>query len=107
MQWLENGLLRTVSNVMSAIRVEEQTKKKTFFNSIVAVFFGWRDSRNTPEKAITYGDGSPIDPEDIQGAAKIMEEISVAFKWQEGLFCHKSPFFFLIPTEIYSKVTYF
>ena len=35
--------------------------KFTWFNSIVAVYYGWRDSRNTPEEAIKYGDNTPMD----------------------------------------------
>jgi hypothetical protein len=35
--------------------------KFTWFNSIVAVYYGWRDSRNKPEEAIKYGDNTSLD----------------------------------------------
>ena len=61
-----------------------RTNEKVFFNSMVAAYTGWKDSRNDPEKAVIAGDGTPIDPIFIQAAADIMEEICVAFTWQRG-----------------------
>ena len=31
-----------------------------FFNQLIAAFNGWLDTRNDPAKAITFGDGSPL-----------------------------------------------
>jgi hypothetical protein len=39
-EWLENGDLKTVSKILPAIRIEERTNKPTWFNSIVAAYFG-------------------------------------------------------------------
>ena len=63
---------------------ENRTNEKTFFNSMVAAYTGWKDSRNDPEKAVVTGDGAAIDPQFVQDAAQIMEEICVAFPWQHG-----------------------
>ena len=50
----------------------------------MAVYYGWRDSRNNPETAITYGDGTPIDKADIEHASRVLDELSVSFKWHQG-----------------------
>jgi len=84
LEWLPGGLLKTVSGNIPAIREDPRIKQKTFFNSIVAAYIGWRDSRNTPETAVTFSDGTPFNPKDIEETQKIMKEVSVAFKWEQG-----------------------
>jgi hypothetical protein len=61
-----------------------RSNEKTFFNSMVAAYTGWKDSRNDPEKAIECGDGTPVDPRAIQDASRLMDELSVAFPWRKG-----------------------
>jgi hypothetical protein len=48
------------------------------------VYNGWKDSRNTPETALTYGDNTPMNKDDIDRATQILDELSVAFKWEKG-----------------------
>ena len=83
-EWLPNGNLKTISKLLPAIKEDPRTGKFTWFNSIVAVFYGWRDSRNNPEEAITYGDGSKISRDDIERTSQILDELSVSFKWKHG-----------------------
>jgi len=86
-RWNKDGSLYTKSAVVRGILVDHgkhRSGKKVFFNSSVAAFLGWRDSRNDPEKAVVFGDGSPIDPIYIRKAASIMDEICVAIPWQKG-----------------------
>lgn len=77
-------MLKTVSTVLPAVKQDVRTGQWTWFNSIVAVYYGWRDVRNLPEKSILYGDGTPLDAEDVSVCARIMSELSVAFEWQRG-----------------------
>ena len=71
-----------------AIRVDEganRTNKKTFFNSMVAAYTGWNDSRNKGEECVISGDtNSTLDPVFMQDAVDIMNEIRVCSQWQEG-----------------------
>eukprot|EP00516_Mucochytrium_quahogii_P007338 CAMPEP_0203764340 /NCGR_PEP_ID=MMETSP0098-20131031/17623_1 /ASSEMBLY_ACC=CAM_ASM_000208 /TAXON_ID=96639 /ORGANISM=" , Strain NY0313808BC1" /LENGTH=666 /DNA_ID=CAMNT_0050660167 /DNA_START=138 /DNA_END=2135 /DNA_ORIENTATION=- len=83
-EWLENGDLKSITNVVPAIRSIPGSDKKTFFNSMVAAFKGWVDSRNDPLKAVVYGDGSPIDAEALEGVAAFMEREKVSVPWQVG-----------------------
>ena len=42
-QWLENGVLKTVTKVLPAIRIDSGIKRsntKNFFNSVVAAYTG-------------------------------------------------------------------
>ena len=80
---LPNGLLKTVSPVLPAVRAAPDSDGlMTWFNSIVAAFYGWRDERNSPETAITYGDGEPVAGEDVAACSRSMDELAVAFQWQ-------------------------
>ncbi|MCG8417119.1 MAG: TauD/TfdA family dioxygenase [Proteobacteria bacterium] len=83
-QWLDNGNLRTVTAALPAIRSESRTGQKTFFNSMIAAYTGWVDSRNDPTKAIELGDGSPVDHDAMMAIAAYMKEHCVAFPWQKG-----------------------
>ena len=87
-RWLPNGDLETVTAVIPAIRLDDKgelrTHRKTFFNSMVAAFTGWNDSRNSGETAVRLGDGTYVDKALMNEAVKVMDEICVAFKWHSG-----------------------
>lgn len=51
-EWLDNGNLKTTTSVLPGVRFDNgphRTNTKTFFNSIVAAYAGWNDSRNVGE----------------------------------------------------------
>lgn len=84
LEWLEDGSVRTVSGVLPAIRRDEATGHEAWFNSMVAAFTGWNDSRNDGEKAVTFGDGELLPKEAVLACERIMEEVAVAIPWQKG-----------------------
>ena len=84
-EWLPNGDLRTTTSVLPAVRsLPGDGSRRTFFNSIVAAFKGWVDSRNDPLKAVQYGDGRPLEPEVLEAVFQFMEREKVATKWAVG-----------------------
>eukprot|EP00931_Biecheleriopsis_adriatica_P057582 TRINITY_DN3417_c0_g1_i1.p1 TRINITY_DN3417_c0_g1~~TRINITY_DN3417_c0_g1_i1.p1 ORF type:complete len:760 (-),score=180.76 TRINITY_DN3417_c0_g1_i1:256-2487(-) len=83
-EWLPNGDCRTTTAVLPALRKDERTGKAVFFNSIVAAFTGWNDSRNVGEKAVVLGDGSPVNGDAIRAVAAFMAQREVAFTWKKG-----------------------
>jgi alpha-ketoglutarate-dependent taurine dioxygenase len=82
-EWLDNGNLKTETAVLQAIRYDEETQQKVFFNSIVAVYSGWDDSRNVGKKAVATADGEPMDDAVMNALIKEMSDNCVNFKWQE------------------------
>jgi alpha-ketoglutarate-dependent taurine dioxygenase len=83
-QWFDNGNLKTQTNTLPAIRFDEDTQQKVFFNSIVAVFTGWNDTRNQGKTAVETGKGELMDEETIQALVDKMSTMCVNFKWQAG-----------------------
>lgn len=83
-EWLSDGCLKTVTKVLPAVRTEERTGRKTWFNSVIAAYRGWRDSRNCPEKAVTFGDGSLMPPEVMDHLDQVFRDVEVAVTWQKG-----------------------
>jgi hypothetical protein len=96
-EWLENGDLRTVTATVPAIRTDDQppgarrSGEQTFFNSVVAAYTGWSDSRNKGDRAVVLGDGngdegcgSYLPAAAIEDAVRVMQEVCVAFPWQRG-----------------------
>ncbi|XP_076454585.1 uncharacterized protein LOC143289486 [Babylonia areolata] len=82
--WLDSGCLKTVTAPLPAVRLEGRTGLKTWFNSVIAAYRGWRDSRNCAEKAVTLGDGSSMPPEIMNDLDTVFNDVAVAVTWQKG-----------------------
>ena len=82
-EWLDDGCLRATTPRLQAVR-EVSPGRKTFFNQLIAAFKGWKDTRNDPSKAITHGDGSPLDREAVVLAADIAEDLTFDVPWKNG-----------------------
>lgn len=82
-QWLPGDELRATTPVLPAVR-DLGDGRKSFFNQLIAAFQGWKDSRNDPSKAITFGDGTPLDREAVNTATQIAEELAFDVPWQAG-----------------------
>ncbi|CAG2188371.1 unnamed protein product [Mytilus edulis] len=82
-EWLSDGCLKTITDVLPAIREDKRTGKMTWFNSVIAVYRGWKDSRNSPETSITFGDGSPMDPDVMTTLENTLNELATDFSWKK------------------------
>lgn len=82
-EWLPDGGLRATTPVLPAVR-RMADGRTVFFNQLIAAFQGWKDARNDPAKAITFGDGSPLDRDAALAAARLGEELSFDIPWQAG-----------------------
>ena len=86
-EWKEDGSLITKSPVLKALRKDVgpgRSGRTAFFNSVIAAYTGWTDSRNDGTKAIMFSDGSYLNPEDVNITLELMDELEVAFKWEKG-----------------------
>ena len=82
-EWLDGDCLRATTPVLPAIR-ELGDGRRSFFNQLIAASQGWKDDRNDPSKAITHGDGSPLDVAAVRTACEISDELSFDVPWQSG-----------------------
>ncbi|EPJ47893.1 MAG: taurine catabolism dioxygenase tauD/tfdA [Osedax symbiont Rs2] len=83
-EWLDDGSIRTETKTLEAVRVDQESGQKVFFNSIVAVFSGWNDSRNIGVNSVVSDDKEQMDKEVIDQLIEQMDKLSVNFKWQTG-----------------------
>lgn len=103
-EWMQDGTLRTMTAVIPAIRVDNfdhrRTNETVFFNSVIAAYKGWNDSRNTGERAVVFGDETAregeqqssgrlqdveyFDVEVMEFVSQKMEELCVSFEWRSG-----------------------
>lgn len=81
-EWLPDGL-RVTTPVLPAVR-KLPDGRATFFNQLIAAASGWKDSRNDPSKAITFGDGTPLDRAAVLAAAELGDALSFDIPWQRG-----------------------
>jgi hypothetical protein len=82
-EWMPNGDLRATTPVLPAVR-ELGKGRYSFFNQLIAAFSGWKDTRNDPAKAITFGDGSSLDTNDVETASALADELTFDVPWQAG-----------------------
>ena len=82
-KWQVNGDLRATTPVLPAVR-DLGDGRASFFNQLIAAYKGWRDIRNDPAKAVTFGDGTPLDPADIAAASAMADELTFDIPWQPG-----------------------
>lgn len=82
-EWQTDDCLRATTPVLQAVR-ELPDGRRSFFNQLIAASQGWKDSRNDPSKAITHGDGTPLDFDAVQTACQIADEITFDVPWQTG-----------------------
>ena len=82
-EWMEDGSLRATTPALSAVRSIAEGRR-SFFNQLIAAFRGWADSRNDPNRAITFGDGTPITAEDMAPAIRLADELTYDLAWQAG-----------------------
>jgi hypothetical protein len=81
--WLDDGCLRMTTPVLPAVRTLRDGRT-SFFNQLIAAFQGWKDERNDPSRAITFGDGTRLDREAVDVATRIGDELSFDLPWQRG-----------------------
>jgi hypothetical protein len=82
-EWLPSGDLRATTPVLPAVR-RLSDGRRTFFNQLIAAFQGWKDARNDPSKAITFGDGASLDRDAVNVATELAEELAFNVLWQKG-----------------------
>ena len=82
-EWREDDSLRATTPVLQGVR-ELPSGRKAFFNQLIAACRGWKDSRNDASKAITLGDGTPLDVAAVQKAIDLSERFTVDVPWQAG-----------------------
>lgn len=82
-RWLDDGSLRVTTRAVPAVR-DVGDGRKSFFNQLIAAFRGWSDSRNDPNRAITFGNGTPITAADMAPAIRIADELTYDLQWQAG-----------------------
>ncbi|EFJ08251.1 hypothetical protein SELMODRAFT_90998 [Selaginella moellendorffii] len=83
-EWLDDGCLKTISGPIPAIKNEKSHGRKIWFNSMVAAYTGWEDARNVAERAVVFGDGSPLPRAAVLECLDIIHELSVAIPWCRG-----------------------
>ena len=82
-QWRVGGNLRVTSPVLDAVKTLTDGRK-VFFNQLIAAFRGWSDARNDPNKSITFGNGDPIDLDDMKAIIEIADQVTFDLEWQAG-----------------------
>ncbi|WP_337661078.1 TauD/TfdA family dioxygenase [Erythrobacter sp. Alg231-14] len=82
-EWRDGGSLRATTPTLDAIRLLPDGRR-SFFNQLIAAFRGWADSRNDSNRAITFGDGTPITNDEMAPAITIADELTYDLAWQAG-----------------------
>src|SRR5262245_40742483 len=82
-EWQPEDGLRATTPVLPAVR-RLPDGRKTFFNQLIAASQGWKDERNDPSRAISHGDGTPLDRTGAVEATRIADELAFDLPWRQG-----------------------
>lgn len=82
-QWAENGDLKAQTSALPAIR-ELNGGRKVFFNQMIAAYMGWKGVKESPEKALCFGDDSHFSKSFLDTMVSIAESITFNISWQDG-----------------------
>lgn len=82
-QWMSDQSLRASTPVLPAV-VTLDNGKKVFYNQLIAAYMGWRGVRENPASAISYGDGSHIDTDDLRLIVELSKDFTYDLQWQDG-----------------------
>lgn len=83
LEWTDDGV-KTIMGPIPAIKFDSSRDRKIWFNSMVAAYTGWKDSRNDPVRAVTFGNGDPLPSDVIHDCLRVLEEECVAVPWKRG-----------------------
>lgn len=84
-EWQLNHALRVTTPTLPAVKCLSNGRI-SFFNQLIAVIRGWKDSRNDPSSAIQFGDGTPLKVESIQTAINLADALAFDIPWEAGDF---------------------
>ena len=86
-EWLneKNDLQLISDRALPAIRVT-RSGRKSFCNAIIAVFKGWIDENNSPDKCLKFGNLSDMPTEIVEDICRFADENKVSISWKKGDF---------------------
>jgi alpha-ketoglutarate-dependent taurine dioxygenase len=82
-EWQADGCLRATTPVLPAVR-DLGNGRRSFFSQLIAAHHGWKDNRNDPARAITFGDGGPLDADAVASVARWADELTFDLAWRPG-----------------------
>lgn len=82
-EWQADGSLRATTPTLPAVRTLDDGRQ-VFFNQLIAGFRGWKDTRNDPAKAITFGDAAPLDTDAVKKLCDMADELTFDIPWEKG-----------------------
>jgi hypothetical protein len=84
LEWLADGGVKMITGPMPAIKEDELRQRPVWFNSMVSAYTAWKDSRNDPEKACSFGDGTPLPRNAVLACLQILHQEKAAVPWRHG-----------------------
>ncbi|MFS7997960.1 putative TauD/TfdA-like domain, taurine dioxygenase TauD-like superfamily [Helianthus anomalus] len=86
LEWMGNTV-KIISKPLPAIRFDEESRRKTWFNSLVVSYYGPATEKiGNPNTSAEVGNGDPVDDDAVKDLLKIMKEECVVIPWKKGDF---------------------
>ncbi|KAI3512577.1 hypothetical protein L1887_19893 [Cichorium endivia] len=84
LEWMGDDV-KVIIGPKPSFRYNELRQEKTWFNGLAISYGGLRDKlNNDPTKAVVFGDGKPLPPDDVHDLLKMLDEECVALQWRKG-----------------------
>ncbi|XP_023729382.1 clavaminate synthase-like protein At3g21360 [Lactuca sativa] len=83
-EWIGNSA-KIITGPLAAVRVDEESRRKTWFNSIAVSYSGPANKRFCDvDTIVELGNGDPVPDDAVEDYLKILEEECVAIPWKKG-----------------------
>ncbi|XP_076953382.1 clavaminate synthase-like protein At3g21360 [Bidens hawaiensis] len=84
LKWMDNGV-KIISSPLPAIRIEEESGRKTWFNSLASGYCGpATEKTGNHNTSVEVGNGDPVSDDVVKDLLKVLKEECVAIPWKKG-----------------------
>ncbi|MBA61105.1 MAG: SyrP protein [Planctomycetaceae bacterium] len=81
--WNSDGSLTSTTPVLTGVKNLEDGRG-VFFNQLIAAYSGFASDGESPDAAITFGDGKKLPADMVMQACQLAEELAIDIQWQVG-----------------------
>lgn len=81
--WIDGVGLRVTTPALPAV-LDLGDGQASFYNQLIAAYLGWDGVKENPSSCLNFGDGSPMQKEDLQLASKLAQNHTYELDWKDA-----------------------
>jgi len=82
-EWQDDGSMKTITEILPAIRVDKRTGKTMWFNSAFLIFTVSQSRNDFKNFNVFFPNFETVSAEKVETMRQVLDEVKVSFKWQQ------------------------